>query len=228
MHIIGYSERGAVNSLFYEIAYSARAEDLLTRLLGMARFPLRRHTSPVVREAEVLVEQSLSDFGDADAIMLLKTVDGPITVFVEAKVEPAQSQAWRIEDEYQRFVDGLTTKVSSSNLFTQLYHKVRFVSGLRHGGLSTLQGGLPFPPSSTRSRRRIGHNTVVNEAARRITQYLSEVLYLALVPDKPERVRRFFIDVLAASSPADYAEWDVTDYGFICWNRSRSSAVNTI
>jgi hypothetical protein len=39
MKVIGYSERGVLNSLLYEIAYSAQPEELLAGLLATAHFP---------------------------------------------------------------------------------------------------------------------------------------------------------------------------------------------
>ncbi len=39
MKITGYSERGALNSLLYEIAYSSHPEQLLADLLATAHFP---------------------------------------------------------------------------------------------------------------------------------------------------------------------------------------------
>jgi hypothetical protein len=86
MRIIGYSERGAVNALLYEIAYAPNSAELLQRLLARARFPLAGGPGPV-ETATVLMEQSLSDFGDADAILLLDGSGGKSAVFLEAKVK---------------------------------------------------------------------------------------------------------------------------------------------
>jgi len=222
MNVIGYSERGALNSLLYEICYSGSPEGLLGELLAQVHFPFLTRNAASFTEATVLVEQSLSDFGDADAVMLLRGGDGPLAVFVEAKVKASQTAAWRIEEEYQQFVEGTATKVNSSNLFTQLYHKVRFVGGLKRGGIAELEHGLPFPPSSTRARRKIGHNPVVKRAAEQIQPFLDQVRYVALVPDEPERVAGFFTATLATSAPRGYDEWNTHDYGFICWSEIES------
>ena len=217
MQITGYSERGAVSSLLYEIAYSRSPENVLTRLLARAVFPFAPACLLDVVSADVLVEQSLSDFGDSDAILLLSTKGGRCCVFLEAKVKPLQSVVWSLESEYQRFSEGLSDKVSSSNLFTQLYHKVRLVNGLRRGGIEELQSGLRFPPSSTRLVRKIGHNGVVLRAVDRLLPHLQKVLYLALTPDNPRSSRAFFDGTLATSRPPGYSEWDTADYGFVCW-----------
>jgi len=217
MKIVGYSERGAVNALLHEIFYSQSPERLLVELLALARYRFPTHGAFRLDEATILVEQSLSDFGDADAILLLRTDDGPMTVFLEARVKPAQTRQWRIDEEYQQFFEGTASQVSSSNVFTQLYHKVRFVSGLKSGGIAELQRGLPFPSSSTRPVRRIGHNQVVLRAVAQIEPFLQHVRYVALVPDEPERVATFFTTTLAAAGPPGYEGWDTGDYGFMCW-----------
>ncbi|MDH7499042.1 MAG: hypothetical protein QHH30_01490 [candidate division NC10 bacterium] len=217
MKVIGYSERGALNSLLYEISYSESAERLVGELLTLVHFPFLSCGVVGITEATILVEQSLSDFGDADAVMLLCSSDGPMAVFIEAKVKPSQKAAWHIEEEYQQFVDGTATTVSSSNLFTQLYHKVSFVSGLRRGGITELERGLRFPPSSTLRQRKIGYNAVVHRATEQIRMFLKQVRYVALVPDEPDRVAEFFATRLAMSAPPGYDEWSTRDYGFICW-----------
>ena len=217
MRITGYSERGVVNSLLYEILYSRSPERLLADLLAMVHFPFGAAMPSTVSEATVLVEQSLSDFGDADAILLLRTVGGPMTVFLEAKVKPSQASSWRIEDEFQRFTAGTAGKLHSSNLFTQLYHKVRLVSALKHGGSAEIERGVPFPDSSTRSRRKIGSNPVVLRAVKQIELFLSQVRYVALVPEEPEPIARFAATKLAKGAPRGFEGWDVRDYGFLCW-----------
>jgi hypothetical protein len=217
MRITGYSERGVVNSLLYEILHSRSPERLLADLLAMVHFPLVSAFSASVSDATVLVEQSLSDFGDADAILLLRTDAGPMTMFLQAKVKPSQASLWRIEEEFQRFTAGTGGRLHSSNLFTQLYHKVRFVSALKHGGIAELQRGVPFPSPSTRSRRKIGSNPVVLRAAKQIELFLAQVRYVALVPEEPEPIARFAAAMLAKAAPRGYEGWDTQDYGFLCW-----------
>ena len=169
-----------------------------------------RQLQPIsVVKASVLLEQSLSDFGDADAIMLLETADSSAAVFLEAKVKPSQTSSWAIQQEYQKFIDGMASKVNSSNLFVQLYHKVRFVAALMDGGVDSLRQGIPFPPSSTRPTRKIGRNRVVLRAVDLIVPYMKDVRYLAIIPDNPARVRAFFESTLASSSPPGYDGWDV-------------------
>ncbi len=73
MKITGYSERGVVNALFYELAYSGNALHLLEQFLSLVECPEFKKLRAALTDAHVLIEQSLSDFGDADAILLLDT-----------------------------------------------------------------------------------------------------------------------------------------------------------
>src|SRR3990170_1991556 len=71
MRVTGYSERGAVNALFYDLVHSGEPLHLLGQLLGLAGFSVPEQLGTGLTDAHVLIEQSLSDFGDADAILLL-------------------------------------------------------------------------------------------------------------------------------------------------------------
>lgn len=214
MKVTGYSERGMVNALFYEINYSPAPESLLEDLLSRVAFPFLDTVRHRVHEAEVLIEQSFSDFGTADVLLLLKTQRDPISVFVEAKA----GTGWSIGKEFQDFVDGTQTQVSSSNLFTQLYHKVRLVRGLSQDGIPALEEGLAFPQSSTKRIRKIGGNRVVLRAVSLLAEHLDETYYVALVPEPTENLERCFPSLLTWAPPADYLDCDVGAYGYLSWS----------
>src|SRR2546422_7904209 len=132
MKVTGYSERGAVNGLFYELAYSSAPLERLERLLAVAHFAGGKRIGESLTGAQVFIEQSLSDFGDADAILLLEFGEKKSVAFLEAKVKASAAEAWTLGQEFGQFVYGCRTerKLSSSNLFTQLYHKARLIDGL--------------------------------------------------------------------------------------------------
>jgi hypothetical protein len=183
MNIFGYSERGAINALMFEIAFSPHSTSLLQRLLERAMFLRRDPPAGEINAATVLIEQSLSDFGDADAILLLDRPTSKSAVFVEGKVKSSQTKDWTLAAQFAAFQDGLTAKVSSSNLFAQLYHKVRFAIATQGEGQQMLRNGVQFPACSSKSLRRIGTNPVVLRAVQRITPYAADPYYLAIVPD---------------------------------------------
>ena len=87
--IIGYSERGIVNALFYEIVRSSNPSGLLHALLDRATFPFAR-CRPVRGNAEILIEQSFSDFGDCDALVMVRADEKPAS---QDKAKPAEAAA---------------------------------------------------------------------------------------------------------------------------------------
>ena len=129
MNVYGYSERGILNSLLYEIQCANNGDALLSRLIAKASFPFTDN-KPSSGAATVLVEQSFSQFGDADAIILISSNTVNCTIFVEAKVL-SQSRDWQFSAQFSKFEAGLKSKVDSSNIFTQIYHKQRLVSALK-------------------------------------------------------------------------------------------------
>jgi len=166
----------------------------------------------------VLIEQSFSDFGDSDVLLLLDTGDKKVSVFIEAKVKSYQASKWSIHNEYDRFISGTKGKVSSSNLFTQLYHKVRLVDALKNGGIERIQTGIPFPSSSSKPVRKIGNNGVVLKAVGMLADYLDETYYLAILPDSPENLDEFFRIEPVSRAPREYDGWHTTRYGYIAWS----------
>jgi hypothetical protein len=221
MKVTGYSERGAVNALLYEIAYSNEALLLLEQFLRLAHFPEVKRIGTGLTDAHVLVEQSLSDFGDADAILLLDAGGTKMAVFLEAKVKPSQTKDWTIEREYTKFTQGCRTDrgLSSSNLFTQMYHKARLMEGLRSGGVQLLQEGLRFPLASKKGVRKIGSNPAVLRAVEAINPYSGDVWFLSLVPDTLLAVRRFFDQFRAIAWPLEPIRWDRSRWGGVAWEQ---------
>lgn len=219
VRVVGYSERGIFNSLLYEIGLSPKAIELLEELLGLIQFPEDSPDFAGLRGAEVLVEQSLSDFGDADLILLLHGGGWRRAVFVEGKVKPAQLGAWKIRDAWRQFLKRKHGKLDSSNLFTQLYHKVRFVRALQTDGIEGVIEGIRFPACSTKQLRKLGANPVVLDAAAMIREYADEPFFVALVPDSPENLQDFFDNDLKCGPYADVDGWDTAGWGYLNWAR---------
>ena len=126
------------------IRYSQNNLGLLNGFLSLISFPYGNKVRFDINEAKVLIEQSFSDFGDADSLLLLDSGQNRQCVFAEAKVKTSQQGSWSIKREFDIFEDGIKrNEVSSSNLFVQLYYKVRLIKGLRDGTLFKDEG-MPF------------------------------------------------------------------------------------
>jgi hypothetical protein len=123
MEIFGYSERGIINSLLYEMKFSQNNLQLLNDFLPLVSFPYQI-VNFKISGAKILIEQSFSDFGDADAVLLLNNEGNNQVNFIEAKVKTSQGK-WSIYDEFEKFKSGVPKseppKGFSSNLFVQLY-----------------------------------------------------------------------------------------------------------
>jgi hypothetical protein len=221
MKVLGYSERGMINSLFYGIKYSPDDLQLFNDFLSLASFPYRSAKFQI-SDARVMIDQSFSDFGDADSVILVDNQNNKRAVFVEAKVKTFQKRDWSIDREFEKFRNvirkGKIDDSDSSNLFIQLYYKVRLVNALRSGGIEYLKRGVEFPPvSSKKKTRKIGNNVVVLRAAEQLVDYGGDVLFTALVPDDVSNLRRFYQSDLKNYYPEGFQEWDITNWGYLSW-----------
>lgn len=224
--IRGYSERGLLNSLLYEIRYSIEGLNRLKEVLSLSRFP---NVEPGPNwdnftTAEVIVEQSFSSFGDLDALILL---DGSMrqSIFIEAKVKVAQRSKWSISDEWGIFQQHLSrseeNKRKSSNLFVQLYRKqnlVRDICGTRRIG----------EVDSVAKTWTIGKNPVVKRAVEQLRDYCmdgSPSWFLALVPDSAENLAAFFRTKLRDFTHTELPAWQnqqVHRIGYLPWHDVRT------
>ena len=69
MKILGYSERGIINSLIFSIVESNDI-DLMAEFISLMGIPGLNETEKP-SGYEILLEQSFSDFGDADLVIIL-------------------------------------------------------------------------------------------------------------------------------------------------------------
>ena len=159
-------------------------------LLSLIRVPGSSPDFSQLQGAEILVEQSLSALGTQTPFFCCTAAGWRSVVFVEGKVKRSQVGNWTAYGAWHEFLirkkDG---KLDSSNLFTQLYHKVRFVTALHDEGIAGLQQGVQFPSCSTQTVRKLGSNPVVERAAGMIEKYLGDALYVAVVPDSEDTSR---------------------------------------
>lgn len=205
LEIRGYSERGVLNALCYEMRYSPNALKLLRDCLQLCSFPDRKPSFDDFRSAKFLIEQSFSDFGDLDLLILL---DGnrKQSVLLEAKVKTYQSNSWTVQKEWTAFK---RSPVPTSNLFLQLYRKMRLLRKLQDME-STLEA------DAIAARWSLGKNGIVRNAAIELSQYCSEAWLVALVPDGKANVHQLFQTQLS-SPPPHLPDWQTTNVGYLTW-----------
>ena len=218
MEVLGYSETGIIGSLFYEMR-ERKTPELVAELLSLVSFPCRDVTFDV-RSAKVFIDQSFSDFGTADALLLVENGGIKQAIFIEAKVKTDGKALWSVVKEFDAFRKGVEeVEVSSSNLFTQLYHKVRLVKALQAGGIKKLDSGVCFPEASSKIKRKIGRNKVVRKAACQLLSYAGDALFVALLPEDTKNLKTFFQDTLKSYQLESFQEWDTRGWGYLTWRQ---------
>ncbi len=189
VELTGYSERGVLNSLLHELSYHKDGLRLLGSLLTQIRFPFRTQALRVepVSSAEVIIEQSLADFGDSDCVALLSSGSRAQTVFVEAKVTTSQAPARYFEREFGFFRHDVgKTRKLGGDLFSQLYRKLVLTKAVARVGFDEVKANGIVVENGERYRkgtvRQLGGNPVVLRVAEKIAAHLSDVLLVAIVP----------------------------------------------
>ncbi len=198
INITGYSERGVINSFFYELKYFNTDEKTRLKLLGefisMIRFPFgepKYIKLNNISKAEILIEQSFSDFGDADILILIDSEKDRHAFFIEAKVKTYSRNEWHLADEYKEFLSfsqssqGIisTPKNATSNLFTQLYFKQRLFNEIKQFPVSdNLRIEIPFNNFNKRLRKT-GSNKIVKEAVKKIWEYRANGYFVCIIPN---------------------------------------------
>lgn len=183
MKIVGYSERGAMNALFYGIAQAddkkAFAEFL--KIIGI---------DYNVSDVEFFMEFSLSEFGSPDLLVTFNADDQKHILFIEAKTSCGKK--YELGKAFENFkrtrerYDGY-----SSNLYYQLSMKYLFFENLPYSidinGIEGLDGRT----------HKIGDNFVVKAICDKIKD-CKVAHYIAIVPksdipsDAPKYIKHIF------------------------------------
>lgn len=185
--LLGYSERGMINAIIHDLQRSPRCAEHLSELLKLTRPRLELPSK--LTDIVFLVEQSFSEFGDADLVILFHGGDGSeYVVFIEAKV--ACGKSWDLETQALsvfRNKAGLcptqsrlgdTSRVNNSDLLTQLYFKKLMVETISEGR-NMRERPTGFGKKANQS---LGNNSVVQAAKNRVSEHLSRVFYIGLIP----------------------------------------------
>jgi hypothetical protein len=222
MQLFGYSERGFINAFFYGMYHHSNPSEIIKAFLTLAHWPLLE-TRPAVIEAAtvdtIMIEQSFSDFGDADVLILISTPQEKVAIFCEAK----RGKPWKLETEWSRFKTRFQNSDSGdeSNVFRQLYLKHRMVLGLVAN--DDLDAGIEFdgvlrPVRGTR-RRKIGKNKVVERAVTKLKPYVESAYYLILTPepwrDETMSLLQDVRDFGPAPNDPKPRGWDITRWGVV-------------
>ncbi len=187
VEINGYSERGVLFSLFHEIKYHPQGLRILGDILSEIKFKSDVSFKPI--EIEIMMEQSFSDFGDADVVLLIKGKNGSNqVVFIEAKVQAS------VKTKSFKMPSVKYNKKNVPSLYRQLFLKYLMVKELKRNmsveEIRTIESNN-VPDALKKmvgETRKIGKNPVVHLAVQNICKCLypikgkGQVFYVALVP----------------------------------------------
>ena len=205
MKIVGYSERGAMNALFYGIA---QADDKKAFAEFLKIIGIDYHVSDV----EFFMEFSLSEFGSPDLLVTFNANEQKHILFIEAKTSCGKK--YELTKAFENFKRTKERKPGySSNLYYQLSMKYLFFENLPKSidinGIEGLDGRT----------HKIGDNFVVKAICNKIKD-CKVAHYIAIVPksdipsDAPKYVKHiFWEDLFKCSEFKPYLKdtWDINN-----------------
>lgn len=188
MKILGYSERGIINSLIYTVGDDKELMSKFINLMDLHEpFQLG---SP--KDYTVLLEQSFSRFGDADLVIIIHYEDQEDNkvLFIEGKVKTSNG-SWNIQSQYNKYVKYKNEKIKPkeywSNLFSQLYLKKLLIDNWNNiAYVENFEIDTDYL-----GQRKIGSNKVVLEAFKLIKCNKKNAFYVGLIPTRSEDFTKF-------------------------------------
>ncbi|RBN49348.1 hypothetical protein [Flavobacterium psychrolimnae] len=196
MKILGYSERGIINSLIFSIGEDKELMgEFINKITLNEPFNLGKPD-----RYTVLLEQSFSDFGDADLVIIIhykdekiEKADDKIVLFIEGKVKTSGSN-WIIKTQFDKYFQKKEYKGYSSNLFYQLYFKKQLIDNWPEIKKQIEKDkidkkGEKLEIKSFFRNRKIGNNPIVEKAFNLIE--CKEAYYIGIIPTLQEDINKF-------------------------------------
>jgi len=184
MKILGYSERGIINSLIFSIGED---KQLMREFIKLINIPEIEESEKIITDYTILLEQSFSRFGDSDLVIILEYEDpkDKKVLFIEGKVKTSQSKKWHLERQFEKFEREEKYTGSSSNLFFQLHLKKILFDNC---ALKDFNNGIEEP--RYKENRKIGRNEVVLQAVKFVIN-CKKAFYIGLIPASEEDIENF-------------------------------------
>ena len=218
MTVLGFGVSGVVSSVFNDIHCRPNSCSLIERLQSSARFPYIQRPPFRVFSYEVILDVHFGKLGTSEAVLLIDTGRSRISVFIQAKVSGAGRYQWDIHEELDRFLEGPGSPGFVTNLFSELYGKLRLVDGLRTVGIEGLGKGIEYPPSASgKTTRKIGSNLASIRALQRISRFTDAAFFISILPISHDEGLEFFTDRFSQIKPDGFMGWNTKNYGFMTW-----------
>ena len=117
LKILGYSERGIFNSIVFHIREHPEKMQEFIKALNV-EIDINENMN-----FRLLNEQSFSDFGDSDLVIIIEQNKQKTVIFVEGKVKTYNQKSYSLVKEFEKIKKDRHYKQVSSNIFAQLYYK---------------------------------------------------------------------------------------------------------
>lgn len=181
MKILGYSERGIINSLIFNIGED---KELLNKFIESIKLRNPFELGEP-KDYTILLEQSFSRFGDSDLIIIIdyEKPENKKVLFFEGKVK-TYKRNWNIQTQFNKYKKQEKYNGSSSNLFFQLHLKKLLIENLVE---IKEKGGIREPKFG--DFRKKGSNKIVLDAFDLIAD--SEAYYIGLIPISQKKIDEF-------------------------------------
>ena len=186
MKILGYSERGIINSLIFSIGED---KELMTRFIGEVMFPEQLKLGNPA-DYTILLEQSFSRFGDADLVIIIQyeNPEENRLLFIEGKVKTYQRKHWSLKKEFEKYSEKEQYRNKekyngySSNLFFQLHLKKLMFDNCR---LTNFKDGIEELKFG--DNRKIGDNKIVIKALELILN-CQKAYFIGIIPTTNDEI----------------------------------------
>lgn len=169
--ILGYSERGIFNSIVFSLRkHPEKIQDFIKILNINIKIDINENTKFIL-----LNEQSFSDFGDSDLVIVIEYNKQKIVIFVEGKVKTYNPNSYHLKKEFEKISKNRHYKQVSSNIFAQLYYKYL---------LTQIDVNKAFISSQIgKEVKKLGKNQIVINAYEQYIKDASEYHFVAILPD---------------------------------------------
>lgn len=206
--IYGYSERGMMNALFYW-NNDVKSLQKLLEISGVEKFNSYNNF-------KIIMEGSLSDFGDSDAILIADNNNEKKVFFFEAKVSNGNS--YKLQQQFEKFKSKKSYNGYSSNLFYQLSLKYYLFNMLKWGE-SNVSEYIKSKGTTSKNPRTVETRNEIVQKIYNLIKSCSKAEYIAITPDPTIKGKLIEdlnkdVDIKLFSSQLHFVTWEkiITEY----------------
>ncbi|MDY0088994.1 MAG: hypothetical protein RBR78_01365 [Flavobacteriaceae bacterium] len=180
VEVLGYSERGIINSIVFFLREQPTHIQSFIRKLGVEDDFFNDDC-----QYTFLNEQSFSEFGNNDWTIIAEKNGEKRVIFIEGKVKTYGKNFW-LKTNFEKLKNGQTFDGISSNIFVQLYYKYFLTKVLNEESINIEFSDLPDilkknKGNSGKVARKTGNNGIVKKAIEKI-KGADKYYYVAILP----------------------------------------------